>query len=75
MRVSKAARFIRFWDCYNIPIITFVDVPGLMPSIQEEEKRDNQTWGKVIVPIVRQQLISNNYYKKSIWRCLYCYGE
>lgn len=34
----KAARFIRFCDCYNIPIITFVDVPGFMPSIQEEEK-------------------------------------
>lgn len=34
----KSARFIRFCDCFNIPIITFVDVPGFMPSIQEEKK-------------------------------------
>jgi len=32
----KAARFIRFCDAFNIPIVTFVDVPGFMPgSIQE----------------------------------------
>ena len=33
---SKAARFIRFCDCFNIPIITFVDVPGYMPGTQQE---------------------------------------
>ena len=27
----KAARFVRFCDCFNIPIITFVDVPGFLP--------------------------------------------
>ncbi len=27
----KAARFVRFCDCFNIPIVTFVDVPGLPP--------------------------------------------
>lgn len=33
---DKAARFIRFCDCFNIPIITFEDVPGFLPgSIQE----------------------------------------
>jgi acetyl-CoA carboxylase carboxyltransferase component len=32
----KAARFIRFCDAFNIPIVTFVDVPGFMPgSVQE----------------------------------------
>ena len=25
----KAARFVRFCDCFNIPLVTFVDVPGL----------------------------------------------
>ncbi len=32
----KAARFIRFCDCFNIPIITFEDVPGFMPGTVQE---------------------------------------
>ena len=32
----KAARFVRFCDCFNIPIITFVDVPGFMPGSAQE---------------------------------------
>ncbi|HVO02701.1 MAG TPA: carboxyl transferase domain-containing protein, partial [Candidatus Cybelea sp.] len=32
----KAARFVRFCDCYNIPIVTFVDVPGFLPGTQQE---------------------------------------
>lgn len=33
---EKAARFIRFCDSFNIPIITFVDVPGYMPGTEQE---------------------------------------
>ncbi len=32
----KAARFIRFCDCFNIPIVTFEDVPGFMPGVGQE---------------------------------------
>ena len=32
----KAARFVRFCDCFNIPVITFVDVPGFMPGTSQE---------------------------------------
>ncbi|MHA1630471.1 MAG: acyl-CoA carboxylase subunit beta [Candidatus Heimdallarchaeota archaeon] len=32
----KAARFIRFCDSFNIPIITFVDVPGFLPGLDQE---------------------------------------
>ncbi|MEL6244408.1 MAG: acyl-CoA carboxylase subunit beta [Pseudomonadota bacterium] len=32
----KAARFVRFCDCFNIPIVTFVDVPGFMPGTKQE---------------------------------------
>lgn len=32
----KAARFIRFCDCFNIPLITFVDVPGFLPGTNQE---------------------------------------
>ncbi len=33
---DKAARFIRFCDAFNIPIVTFVDVPGYMPGTNQE---------------------------------------
>src|SRR5262245_6376055 len=32
----KAARFVRFCDCFNIPLITFEDVPGFLPGVQQE---------------------------------------
>jgi propionyl-CoA carboxylase beta chain len=32
----KAARFVRFCDAFNIPIVTFVDVPGFMPGVSQE---------------------------------------
>ena len=33
---DKAARFIRFCDAFNIPVVTFVDVPGFLPGINQE---------------------------------------
>jgi acetyl-CoA carboxylase carboxyltransferase component len=33
---EKAARFIRFCDCFNIPIVTFEDVPGFLPGVKQE---------------------------------------
>ncbi|HQF29922.1 MAG TPA: acyl-CoA carboxylase subunit beta, partial [Hyphomicrobiales bacterium] len=32
----KAARFVRFCDCFSIPIVTFVDVPGFLPGTAQE---------------------------------------
>jgi propionyl-CoA carboxylase beta chain len=32
----KGARFVRFCDCFNIPIVTFVDVPGFLPGVSQE---------------------------------------
>jgi propionyl-CoA carboxylase beta chain len=37
----KAARFVRFCDCFNIPLVTFVDVPGFLPGTHQE-------WGGII---------------------------
>ncbi len=37
----KGARFVRFCDCFNIPLITFEDVPGFLPGTQQE-------WGGII---------------------------
>ncbi|MCR9072435.1 MAG: acyl-CoA carboxylase subunit beta [Alphaproteobacteria bacterium] len=33
---KKAGRFVRFCDCFNIPIVTFVDVPGFLPGTAQE---------------------------------------
>jgi len=33
---EKAARFVRFCDCFNIPIVTLEDVPGFMPGVSQE---------------------------------------
>jgi propionyl-CoA carboxylase beta chain len=32
----KAARFVRFCDCFNIPLLTFEDVPGFLPGVAQE---------------------------------------
>lgn len=33
---QKAARFVRFCDAFNIPLVTLVDVPGFLPGVQQE---------------------------------------
>src|SRR4029078_8037055 len=33
---TKGGRFVRFCDCFNIPIVTFVDVPGFLPGTSQE---------------------------------------
>jgi acetyl-CoA carboxylase carboxyltransferase component len=38
---DKAARFVRFCDCFNIPLLAFVDVPGFLPGTSQE-------WGGII---------------------------
>jgi propionyl-CoA carboxylase beta chain len=32
----KGARFVRFCDCFNVPLLTFEDVPGFLPGVQQE---------------------------------------
>ncbi len=34
---DKAARFVRFCDAFNVPLVTFVDVPGFMPGLAQEQ--------------------------------------
>ncbi|MFQ5478618.1 MAG: acyl-CoA carboxylase subunit beta [Candidatus Binatia bacterium] len=38
---NKISRFVRFCDCFNVPVITFEDVPGYLPGTQQE-------WGGII---------------------------
>ena len=34
---TKAARFVRTCDCFNVPLVTFVDVPGFLPGVGQED--------------------------------------
>jgi propionyl-CoA carboxylase beta chain len=34
----KAARFVRFCDCFNIPLVVWVDVPGFLPGVEQEHR-------------------------------------
>ena len=45
---DKIARFVRYCDSYNIPLLTFVDVPGFIPGPQEEQKGIIRHGAKVI---------------------------
>ena len=45
---DKIARHVRYCDAYNIPILTFVDVPGFVPGPQEEQKGIIRHGAKVI---------------------------
>ena len=38
---EKAARFVRTCDAFSIPILTFVDVPGFLPGVSQEWRRDH----------------------------------
>lgn len=49
---DKIARFVRFCDCFNIPLITFVDVPGYMPGTKQEHGGIIRHGAKVIYSYV-----------------------
>lgn len=49
---DKIARFVRFCDCFNIPLITFVDVPGYLPGTKQEHGGVIRHGAKVIYAYV-----------------------
>ncbi len=49
---DKAARFIRFCDCFNIPLITFEDVPGFLPGSTQEHNGIIRHGAKVVYAYV-----------------------
>ncbi|WP_409432005.1 acyl-CoA carboxylase subunit beta [Litorimonas sp. RW-G-Af-16] len=48
----KAARFVRFCDCFEIPIVTLVDVPGFLPGVSQEHNGAKllYAYGEATVP-------------------------
>ena len=49
----KAARFIRFCDCFNLPVVTFVDVPGFLPGRDPGARRHHQARRQAAVRLLR----------------------
>ncbi len=49
---DKAARFIRFCDCFNIPLITFEDVPGFLPGTTQEHNGIIRHGAKIVYAFV-----------------------
>jgi len=45
---TKAARFVRFCDAFNIPLVTFVDVPGFLPGVDQEHRGIIRNGAKLI---------------------------
>ncbi len=49
---DKAARFIRFCDCFSIPIVSFVDVPGFLPGCTQEHNGIIRHGAKIVYAYV-----------------------
>ena len=49
----KGARFVRFCDAFNIPLLTFEDVPGFLPGTEQEFGGHHPAWGEAALRIRR----------------------
>ena len=64
----KAARFVRFCDAFNIPLLTFVDVPGFLPGVNQEYYPPR---GQDAVRLLRgDRPESDGYHAQGLWRRL-----
>ena len=67
----KAARFVRFCDAFEIPILTLVDVPGFLPGTRPGIWRRHQAWGKTSLRLWRGDgTESHRHHPQSLWRRL-----
>jgi len=55
----KGARFVRFCDCFNIPVVTFVDVPGFLPGTAQEFGGVIRNGAKSSMPLPRRPFEGN----------------
>ena len=69
----KAARFVRFCDAFNIPVVTLVDVPGFLPGTAQEYggvilngAKLLYAYGEATVPKITITL------RKILWWCSHC---
>ncbi len=65
----KAARFIRFCDCFNLPVVTFVDVPGFLPGVAQEHGGHHQARGQAAVRLLRGDgAQADRDHPEGVWR-------
>ena len=70
---TKAARFVRFCDCFNIPIITLVDTPGYLPGADQEHNGIIRHGSKTLICLLRSNSPKDNLYnRKSLWWSIHC---
>ena len=67
----KAARFVRFCDCFNIPVVTFVDVPGFMPGTGSGVRRHHQARRQAALCVCRvHRAEDHGDHAQGLWRRL-----
>ena len=67
----KAARFVRFCDCFNIPLVTFVDVPGFMPGTAQEHGGIIKHGAKLLFAYHRSHgAQGHRHHAQGLWRRL-----
>ena len=68
---DKAARFVRFCDCFNIPLVTLVDVPGFLPGVDQEHRRHHSPRREAAVRLLRgDRPEGHRHHAQGIWRRL-----
>jgi len=73
---KKAARFVRFCDCFNIPLITLEDVPGFLPRLNPGAWRHHRPRGQIVVCLCRSHRAKNHCcYPQSLRRRLLRYEQ
>ncbi len=72
----KAARFVRFCDAFNIPLVTFVDVPGFLPGIDQEHGGIILHGAKLLYAFAEATVPKiTDHYAKSLRRRVRRHGE
>ena len=67
---DKIARHIRFCDCFNIPIVTFMDVPGFLPGVQQEYGGIIRHGAKCSMLIPRHSAQDHHHYPQGLRRSI-----
>ncbi|MGY3358165.1 propionyl-CoA carboxylase beta chain [Bradyrhizobium sp. GM0.4] len=71
----KAARFVRFCDAFNIPIVTFVDVPGFLPGHRTGIWRPDQARRQAAVCVLAvHRAAGHHHHPQGLWRRLRRHG-
>ena len=69
----KAARFVRFLDAFNIPIVTFVDVPGFLPGTDQEHNGIIRNGAKLLYAFAEATSPKITVITRKVSGCHYCF--